>query len=239
MIIDWAAMSAAAHRAQAAYIIDRAQAKAAFEALGHVFIDQYQDDDSQAVLSVADGQTYLSISGTRFSAGKIGDLIDDMQTESVELGDGAAVTRGAYESAKEIWNWALKLAPAGTVFNVCGHSLGGWRTTYTPLFIHYAQIGTLYAFEPPKGASLAYYQKYEKELAGLVIVGQGADVWFGYPRLGPWIHRPGPMIWIQETGFSVIDTAAWPGGFDLGDHSIDLEVTRIDALKAAAVKPAA
>jgi hypothetical protein len=239
-MMDLAAIAAAAQRAQAAYIIDPAQAKAAFEALGHTWIGQYQDGDSQAVLSLdSTGATCVSISGTRFSSGKIGDLIDDLQTEAVDVGDGAKVTRGAYESAKEIWDWALKLAPADTVFNVCGHSLGGWRTTYTPLFIPAAQIGTLHAFEPPKGANLAYYRKYEKELAGLVIVGQGADVWFGYPRLGGWIHKPGPMLWVKASGFSIIDTREWPGGFDLDDHSIDTEVERLVRLAASGIKPAA
>lgn len=238
--MNWAAISAAARRAQTAYIIDPAQAKAAFEALGDTWIGQYQDSDSQAALSIdSSGATCLSISGTRFSAGKIGDLFDDVQIEAVDVGDGAKVTRGAYESAKEIWDWALKLAPTGTVFNVCGHSLGGWRTAYTPLFIPAAQIGALHAFEPPKGANLAYYQKYAKELAALVIVGNGLDVWFGYPRLGDWMHRPGAMVHLQQTGFQLIDTSKWPGGLSLSDHSIDLVVSRLQAIAATASAPAA
>ena len=234
--MNWDAIRVAAKRAQAAYIIDPAQAKAAFVALGDTWIGQYQDGDSQAVLSIdATGTTCLSISGTRFSAGKIGDLFDDVQLEAVDVGDGAKVTHGAYESAKEIWDWALKLAPKGAVFNVCGHSLGGWRTVYTPLFIPAAQIGTLHAFEPPKGANLAFYQKFVRELAGLVTVGQGRDIWFGYPRLGGWLHKPGPMIWLQASGFEIIDTSAWRGGFSFDDHSIDLAVSRILAMIATGV----
>lgn len=232
--MNFAAMLAAAKCSQAAYIIDPTQAKAAFEAMGHMFISQYKDNDSQAVLSRdSTGATCLSISGTRFSAGKIGDLFDDVQLEPVDVGNGAKVTRGAYESAKEIWEWALKLAPAGAVFNVCGHSLGGWRAAYTPLFIPAAQIGALHAFEPPKGANLAYYQKYVRELAGLVIVGNGLDIWVNYPRLGGWVHRPGLMVHLQQTGFQLIDTSKWPGGLSLGDHSIDLVVSRIAAITSS------
>lgn len=239
--MDFAAILAAAKRAQAAYIIDAAAARGAFEALGYSWIGQYQDADSQAVLTRdAAGAVYLSISGTRFSAGKIGDLIDDLQTKPLDVGQGAAVTRGPYESAAEIWEWAKRLVPANTIWNVEGHSLGGWRTSYTPLFVPEAQIGMLHAFEPPKGANAAYYSRYAAALASLVIVGNGRDIWFGYPRLGrDWRHRPGPMIWLTSSGFEVIDTSRWPGGFNLGDHSIDLVVARLEKLAAAPLKPAA
>lgn len=230
---------AAAKRAQAAYIIDAKAAQAAFEALGYGWIGQYQDEDSQAVLTHdPSGAVNLSISGTRFSAGKIGDLIDDLQTDPYDVGAGAHVTRGPYESAAEIWAWAKAAVPAGAVFNVEGHSLGGWRTSYTPLFLPITQIGTLHAFEPPKGANAAYYARFATELANLVIVGNGRDIWFGYPRLGDWIHRPGNMIWLRSTGFSVINTAAWLGGLSLGDHSIDLVVSRLEAIAAPQTSPA-
>ncbi|MBU9203147.1 hypothetical protein KTD31_17460 [Burkholderia multivorans] len=228
---DFSAILAAAKRAQAAYIIDAKASQAAFEALGYTWIGQYEDDDSQAVLTRdAKGAVNLSISGTRFSAGKIGDLIDDLQTEPYDIGGGARVTRGPYQSAGEIWAWAKGSVPAGTVFNVEGHSLGGWRTSYTPLFLPAAQIGTLHAFEPPKGANAAYYARFSAELANLIIVGNGRDIWFGYPRLGEWIHRPGSMVWLRTSGFSVIDTTAWPGGLSLADHSIDLVVSRLVAI---------
>ncbi|MEX3932583.1 hypothetical protein AB4Y32_12345 [Paraburkholderia phymatum] len=238
--MDFAPILAAAKRAQAAYLMDAAQAKAAFEALGHTFVSQYKDADSQAVLSVdRSGSTFLSISGTRFSDRQIGGLFDDIDLAPVDVGGGGKVTRGAYESAKEICDWARKLAPAGAVFNVCGHSLGGWRTSFTPLFIPASQIGALHAFEPPKGANAAYYQKFANELAGLVIVGNGRDIWFGYPRLGGWLHRPGGMIWLPSLGFEIIDTSDWAGGMSLNDHSVDLVVERLEKLAAAPLKPAA
>ncbi|WP_234775152.1 hypothetical protein [Paraburkholderia tropica] len=231
--MDFAAILAAARRADAAYIIDPAQSKAAFEQLGHLWIGQYRDHDSQAVLSHDAQGVYLSISGTRFSAGKLGDLLDDIDTYPVSLSDGVQVTRGAYEGCDDIWKWAKAQVPVDTVFNVEGHSLGGWRATYTPLFLPAAQIGTLHAFEPPKGANLAYFQKYSAALARLVIVGNGSDVWFGYPRLdGRWIHRPGEMLHLLPAGYRIIDTSAWPGGLDLGDHDMDLVVTRLTAIAA-------
>ncbi|CAB3731276.1 hypothetical protein [Paraburkholderia rhynchosiae] len=235
--MNLATIAAASQRAQAAYIDAPEKARAAFEALGLCFIDLYQNASHQAALSQsADGKLFLSISGTRFSQGKIGDLFDDMDLAPVDVGMGAQVTRGAYEGLSDMWQWALDTAPAESVFNVEGHSLGGWRATYTPLFIPVRRIGMLHAFEPPKGANAAYYARFQTELAGLVIVGQGRDIWFGYPRLGEWIHRPGPMLWIKSSGYSVIDTQDWPGGLNLADHSIDLAAQRLVALSETATQ---
>ncbi|MGF6937802.1 hypothetical protein OKW41_006964 [Paraburkholderia sp. UCT70] len=235
--MDFAAILAAARRANAAYVIDPAQSGVAFEALGYSWIGQFQDGDSQAVLSRDAAGVYLSISGTRFSDRKLGDLFDDIDVWPVDLGDGVHVTRGAYEGCADIWAWAKAQVPRATVFNVEGHSLGGWRTSYTPLFLPAAQIGALHAFEPPKGANLAYYTRYAAELAALVIVGNGKDVWFGYPRLdGRWIHRPGEVLHLLERGCQVIDSAAWPGGLDYADHRMDLVVERLAALASPRVE---
>lgn len=238
--MDFAAILAAARRANAAYLIDPARARAAFEALGYSWIGQFQDGDSQAVLSRDAGGIYLSISGTRFSDRKLGDLFDDIDVWPVDLGGGVFVTRGAYDGCADIWAWAKAQVPRGTVFNVEGHSLGGWRTAYTPLFLPPEQIGTLHAFEPPMGANLAYYTLHAAALASLVIVGNGADVFFGHPRpAGRWVHRPGPMLHLLAQGFQVIDTGAWPGGWDLADHSMEMVVARLEALAAAPLEPAA
>ncbi|WP_322105837.1 hypothetical protein [Paraburkholderia sp. J41] len=229
--MDLAAILAAARRANAAYVINPAQSRGAFEALGYSWIGQFRDGDSQAVLSRSAAGVFLSISGTRFSAVKLGDLFDDMDVRPVDLGDGVQVTRGAFDGCGDIWAWAKAQVPRGTVFNVEGHSLGGWRTSYTPLFLPSEQIGSLHAFEPPKGANGAYYERYAVALSSLVIVGHGKDAWFGYPRLdGRWMHRPGEMLHLLDEGYQVIDTGAWPGGLDLGDHSMDLVVSRLAAL---------
>jgi hypothetical protein len=248
--MDLRAIHAAALRAQSAYIMDAAKAQAAFEALGYHWIGQFKDGDSQAVLTRDDsGAVYLSISGTRFSDRQFGDLLDDIDLRPVDVGDGAKVTRGAYEACIEIWAWAKSQVPDGTVFNVEGHSLGGWRTSYTPLFLPAAQIGKLHCFEPPKGANAAYYARFAAELANMVIVANGRDIWFGYPRADDvfkflpfvidWIHRPGDVMWLQATGgYSTIQAADWPGGFDQEDHSIDLVVERLTALVESQPKAA-
>ncbi|WP_146758013.1 hypothetical protein [Paraburkholderia unamae] len=133
--------------------------------------------------------------------------------------------------------WATVLVPCGTVFNVKGLSLGGSRPAYAPLFLSAAQVGALHAFEPPKGANLAYYQRSCADLARLVIVANGRDAWFGYPRLDPRrIHRPGEMLHLLEQGYRVFDTAAWPGGLDLDDHSMELVVSPL-GVKAVASLP--
>ena len=38
------------------------------------------------------------------------------------------------------------------------------------------------------------------------------------------------MLHLLEQGYRVIDTAAWPGSLDPGDHSMDLVESRIAAL---------
>jgi hypothetical protein len=227
---------AAAKRAQAVYIVDPALSKKSFEALGHTWIGQFQDADSQAVLSRDSAETVcLSISGTRFSDGKLGDLLDDIDLEAVDLGDGVLVAHGAYDGLVEIWKWAKGLVLAGTVFDVCGHSLGGWRSLYTPLFLEAGQIGVIHAFESPKGATAAYWSKYAAELGRAVSVCNGRDLWYGWPFLPipvDYRHAPTPLIWLQDEGYKLITPDQWPGGLWFHDHSIDLIVLRLEAIVA-------
>ncbi|MDB5777630.1 MAG: hypothetical protein JWP38_3763 [Herbaspirillum sp.] len=230
--MNFAAVLAAARRAQAAYIDGMEQARAAFEALGHVWIGRYENDGHQAVLSRdTAGGTYLSISGTRFGR-SLGDLFDDVNLVPVDVGGGARVTAGAYDGLAEMWAWAKALVPARTAFNVEGHSLGGWRALYAPLFLPDAQIGAIHAFEAPKGGNAAYWEKYAGQLASAVSTANGADVFYGYPFLGDWHHPPRNLIWLNEHGFKVITPDQWPGGMSLDDHSIDLVVARLEKIVA-------
>lgn len=209
-------------------------------ALGLSFIGQYQNDSHQAVLSAdpADGRIFLSISGTRFSQGKLGDLFDDVDLDPVDVGQGARVTKGAYDGLADMWAWARQLAPPGATFNVEGHSLGGWRTAYTPLFLEAGRIGDLYAFESPKPANLAYWQRFDAELASLVNVVNGRDLWASWPFDVPflkevWIHQPRNRFWLTgDPGdpLRVIMPDQWPGGRDPADHDIDLVVSRLSTL---------
>lgn len=224
---------AAARRAQGAYIDGMNQAKAAFESLGLTWLGQFQNASHQAVLSHDAGSVYLSISGTRFGR-SLGDLFEDVDLTPVDVGGGAHVTAGAYNGLAEMWAWAKALMPAGTMFNVEGHSLGGWRALYTPLFLPDAQIGDIHAFEAPKGGNAAYWDRYAGQLSSAVSTANGADIFYGYPFFMDWCHPPRNLIWLDESGFKVILPDQWPGGMSLDDHSIDLVVARLEKIVAGA-----
>lgn len=235
MGIDFAVISLACDRASAAYAETQQEAEQQFLALGNQVLGYYADDDHQAVLSVdVYGQTFLSISGTRFSQGKIGDLFDDVDLDLVPVGDaadGCKVTRGAYEGLDKMWTWAKSFVANETIFNVEGHSLGAWRTLYTPLFLPAQQIGAIHAFESPKGANAAYWQRYSKELSAAVHVVNQDDIFYGWPELNSEVcHPPVPAIWLHPTGFDCITPDQWPGGLSLEDHRVDNVGRRLRAL---------
>ena len=230
---------AAARRASAAYEVDEASARAAFGSLGLDFVGQYQNASHQAVLShdPADGSTYLSISGTRFSDAKLGDLFDDLDLDPIDVGGGAMVTKGAYDGLADLWAWARQLAAPGATFNVEGHSLGGWRTSYTPLFLEADRIGQLVALESPKPANQTYWWKYDAELSSLINVVNGRDLWVSWPfdllNAQRWVHQPRDRLWLMgdpANQLQVITPDQWPGGRSPADHSIDLVITRLAAL---------
>lgn len=240
-MIDWAACALAAKRANAAYLIDPAQSKAAFQALGDVWSDIYSDSNNQAVMSVDPaGRTHLSISGTRASSLKLADIFDDVSLDPHPV-NGGCVTDGVISGMQDVWNWALSVAPSGAVFNVCGHSLGASRTHLSPLFLPAAQIGALHSFEAPKFADARYYSTYAAELAGMVCVLNGRDSWCAWPWVDPrWQSRPQQdHVWLKSSGFSMIPASQWPGLGSFADHGIDLVQSRVEAIAAASVKPAA
>lgn len=240
--MDWSAIALAAKRANAAYIIDAAKSKAAFEALGDVWSSIYSDANNQAVLSVDPaGGTHLSISGTRASSLKLQDVFDDMSLDPHPV-SGGSVTEGVISGMRQVWDWALSVAPAGSVFNVAGHSLGASRTHLTPLFIPAAQIGALHSFEAPKFANSQFYSTYADELANMVCTLCGKDTWAAWPWIDPrWQARPRQdHIWLKSFGFSVIPANQWPGLGSFADHSMDLVQARIEKIAASSgLKPAA
>lgn len=240
-MMDWAAIAQAARRANAAYIIDPAKSNAAFEALGDVWSDIYSDANNQAVISVDPaGATHLTISGTRASSLKLGDIFDDVSLDPHPV-KGGTVTEGVISGMQDVWNWALSVAPKGAVFNVAGHSLGASRTHLTPLFIPASQIGTLHSFEAPKFADSRFYATYAKELSAMVCVLNGRDTWAAWPWIDPrWQARPKQdHVWLKSVGFSVIPASQWPGLGSFGDHSMDVVQTRCEKIAAAPMKPAA
>lgn len=226
---------AAARRSNAAYIDDTNSAMAAFEQLGYEFRGQFQNGGHQAVLSRGpDGRIYLSISGTRFSQRKVGDILDDLDTKPFNVGDGALVTLGAYVGLDDMWKWAASLAPPGAVFNIEGHSLGAGRALFSPLFLPDAQIGDVYAFESPRFANAVYWQKYP--LTSAVHTVNGADIFYGYPFVSPqWVHPDRDVIWLKESGFDVIRPTDWAGGLSIADHGIDKVIARLEAIVASQV----
>ena len=227
-----AALLAAARRAQAAYIDEDLTARAAFAKLQLTVLGRYENADHLAVLSRdAAGATYLSISGTRFTDGKIGDLGDDVRDSAVDLGGGAKVTSGAYAGLDALWAWVERLAP-NAALTVEGHSLGGWRARYTGLFLPPERIVAVYSFEAPKGGNAEFWATQAPLLAKLTSVVNGRDVFVAWPFLGGWCHPDKEVIWLTGKGYEVIHPSAWPGPLLLTDHSMDLVVERLAALVA-------
>jgi hypothetical protein len=231
----------AARLANAVYTEDRVQAAAAFAALGQTFVDQFQNDKHQAVVSrAASGDWWLSISGTRVTEGDVpdgtGDLWEDVDVTPIDIGGGALVGAGAYNGLGEMWAWALNLIPAGTTIKGCGHSLGDWRLAYTGLFLPVARIAHLYGFEGPKPFNQAGWARYGlmPELYTKFVYEH--DVWVGYPWIGPFSQRPGPTLaHIKTVGASgytleIVSEFQLPPLVNAADHSLLNDINALAAL---------
>ena len=231
--MDWQAALLACKRANAAYIEDAAASKAAFSSLGDDWIGLYQDASHQAVLSVTpEGDTHLSISGTRASDGKLADIWADARLEPIALA-GGTVTAGVAEGMQRMWNWVLQTVPESNPISVCGHSLGAARTHLTPAFLHASRIGALHSFAAPKFLSADFYAAHHDALANMVCVLNGTDGWASWPWIDPrWKDRP-PLehVWLQDAGgYQMVLGDMWPGGWDFSDHGIDLYQSRLAAV---------
>lgn len=239
---DWKRLALAGKRCSAVYLPDGDAAAAAFAALGSTVLGRYCDDRHQAIAHVApDGTPTLSISGTRVSEGTmadhVGDLLEDVDCAPLDLGDGICVAAGAHQGLDNVWAWALPFFGAASSIDVEGHSLGGWRTCYTPLFLPEARIGRLFALEPPKPANAAYWAKYAGPLRQLVTIVHGRDPWFAWPWISRGLaHPPGQsLIWLHDGTWSLVSEEEWPGGKlgRAGDHGPDTAVVALEALAAA------
>jgi hypothetical protein len=230
---------AAAERASAAYAMGVDASRAAFEALGLAWHGLYQNADHQAVVSSDPvGRVYLSIAGTRFSAGKFADVLDDIETSWVAVGQGAEVLKGAYQGCRELYAWALGNAqvPKDSWWHVEGHSLGGWRARYAPLFMPVDQLTQLVTLESPRSANAIYYERFKGvfEERALSVV-NGHDIFVDWPWLSTEARHP-PQDWwhlLADGSLSVEDPTSWPGGISREDHDVDLVVSRLRALAAA------
>ncbi len=229
MTFDLTTVLAAAERSSAAYLIDPEASRAAFENLGLTWHGLYQNDDHQAVVtSDAAGRCYLSIAGTRFADGKLGDVLDDLDASWVNVGQGAEVLNGAYRGCRGLFSWAQAQVASGARWSVEGHSLGGWRARYSPLFLPTAQLDQLVTFESPRSANAAYYARFADvfDAATLAVV-NGHDLFVGWPWLSTEACHP-PQAWWHLLGdgtLSIEDPSTWPGGL-----SIELVVSRLRAL---------
>jgi hypothetical protein len=231
--MDMSAILTAAKRANAAYLMQEADSRAAFEALGDTWIAMYQNASHQAVLSACpNGETHLSISGTRASAFKFLDVFADMSLEPAPV-SGGTVTRGVVEGVQEMWNWVFAVIPSNEVVNVAGHSLGGARTHLTPVYLPLHQIGTLASFEAPKFAQADFYASHAEALAGMACVLNGSDLWASWPwRNVEWNARPlAQHYWLLDDSgaFMMIDGNEWGGGADADDHDITRVIARLEA----------
>lgn len=242
--MDWALLAQACRRANAAYIEDDDASKAAFSALGDNWIGQVQGKSYQAVLSV-DGasKTWLSISGTRASQGQLMDVLRDVQLDPVPV-DGGHITAGVAEDMDEIWCWAQKVAPEGTVFNLTGHSLGGARVQASVAFVKPEQIGMMFAFASPKFIAADLFASHAAVFNRLVAVCNGSDGWASWPWFDKrWQCRaPVATAWLKsdQGTFQILpDGNQWQGGFAFGDHDIDDYQKRIDKIAAVDIEPEA
>lgn len=232
-MMDLAAITLAAKRADAAYLIREAASRAAFEALGDTWIAMYQNASHQAVISAdAHGGTHLSISGTRVSGWRPMDVLADVSLRALSV-PGGTVTEGVYEGMQLLWDWVFAIIPSNNVVNVAGHSLGAARTHLTPVFLPRQQIGELASFEAPKFIRSDFYAAHAEALADMACVLNGGDLWASWPWKNPiWNARPQVMHqWLRDdTGaFEMIPGSRWPGGIDADDHDIARVIGRLEA----------
>jgi hypothetical protein len=225
----------------AVYIEDRAQAAAAFAALGQTLVGQFQNNQHQAIVSrAANGDWWLCISGTRVTGGDVqdgaGDLWEDVDVAPFDTGGGALVGKGAYAGLDDMWAWARNLIPGDAAIKGCGHSLGDWRLAYTRLFRPVEGIAHLYGFEGPKpfnDAGWAVHGLPPERYTKFVFE---HDVWVGYPWIGPFRQRPGSTLaHIKTVGagyeIEIVSEAELPPLVNASDHSM---LNCIDALAALA-----
>lgn len=237
--MDWSAALLACQRANAAYLIDQAASQSAFSALGDTWIAMYQNASHQAILSAdSAGETYLSISGTRASAGKLMDVFADVSLEPVKV-KGGTITQGVVEGMQQMWDWVLATVPDGDVVHVAGHSLGGSRAQASPAFIDAARLGTIHSFAAPKFIAADFFAAHADVVARMVCTLNAADGWASWPWFDSrWTTRP-PIdhIWLKSDAgaFTMIPGPLWPNGWVFADHDVDRYQTRLQAIVGSGV----
>lgn len=247
---DWNRLWLSAQRCAAAYLPGESDARAAFAQLGSTVFGRYVDDDHQVIAHrTAAGELTITLAGTRVSVEKIlecvGDLRDDMECEPLDLGDGIKVATGAHRGLATVFAWALGFFSGNPgQISVEGHSLGGQRACYTPLYLPAERIGRMMAFEPPKPANGAYWARYVDLLPSLTTVVHGKDPWFAWDWGGATLmHPPGhSLLWLRDGSSAEVSQDEWSAATGLpeinlarhgGDHDIGAVAAALGALARA------
>lgn len=233
--MNWRAVYVAAQLAQAAYAETLASAVLQFQALGYACLGQYLNGDHQAFLLHDDDGYTLAISGTRFGR-SLGDLLDDADIVSVDVGGGRHIAEGPQRGLAQMWYWVesyTNVTPGATIM-VCGHSLGGERTLLTELYWPAERIRALYAFEAPKCANGPLWASLSKSMAKATCVINGHDMWAGWPLVSGWEHPPLLHVHLLPVGLEMVGPGTWPLADRPQDHDISVVVERLKVIAATA-----
>ena len=209
-------------RCNAVYDSDDQSARQHFSQLGSTVLGRYCDGGHQAVAHRdPDGWATLTICGTRVTEGSLRehsvDLFEDVDFSPHDIGEGVQESE---------------------LVRVEGHSLGGQRTHLAPLFLPLTRLDRAIAWEPPKAANEAYYLKYSTAIERTITVLNGTDPWAAWPWIcDVLVHPPGPILWLNNSGWSWTTRDAWPGGQILS--ASDHDVSQIElAVRCLATKTA-
>jgi hypothetical protein len=224
MIADPKLLLTSMLRCNAAYIVDPTQAAQEFQRLGCVYLGQYRDDSHQAVAHIApDKVPTLTISGTRASEGplpdRIGDLLRDIDWTPIDIGNFRLVAKGAYDGMDKVYAWAAaKFTEAGLADarRIEGHSLGGWRAAYAPLFWDHTDISEVTRFEPPKAGNFAFWADpgVVQGLSNMTTVIHGEDPWVAWPwSAGHHLVQPpgNDLSWLHSNKIEMTSEVDWDG----------------------------
>ena len=192
-------------RCDAVYEPNEDKAIAAFEELGSTVIGRISTDDNQAILSrPSDGVLTLTISGTRVSEGSfedhIHDLFQDIDCHPFNIGSGRLVAHQPFNESSVLYSWVKSRAPNESM-RIEGHSLGGWKSTYSPEYLDVGQVISITAWESPKQGNDSYWSDINARgfLEKFTQVYHGKDPWSLWPWECSTLRKgPKPILWAHD-----------------------------------------
>lgn len=255
--VDWKQALLSIQRCNAVYIVEdlskgytdagaQADAFQAFVLFGSKPLARLSTTANQAILSFdPNGDVRLTISGTRASEGpftdRATDVSEDIRCELFHIGSGRHVAKTPFQEAEVIYTWALntlsKLGLGDRPLHIEGHSLGGWKATYSSEYVPLERILSVTAWESPKQGDDAYWQDLEERgfLDKLTQFVHGADLWASWPWAFTSLNKGRVLVWIHNGTFTLVTEADWPGGMNWSDHG---PTSVVDAVKALAAQQA-